>query len=75
VTVLDDLGNPVEGVAVSGSFTGSFNETGTASTGANGVAELTTSATVKGGLSFGFCVTGLTGGGLPYNVSGDCATY
>ncbi|MGD8357039.1 MAG: Ig-like domain-containing protein [Lysobacterales bacterium] len=75
VTVLDDLGNPVEGVTVSGGFTGSFTETGSAGTGANGVADLTTTTTVKGGVSFGFCVTDLTGGGLPYNGSGDCATY
>jgi hypothetical protein len=74
VSVVDDLGNPVEGVTVSGTFSGSFDEPVAAGTGANGVAELSTGATAKGGISFTFCVDDVSGS-LPYNGLGGCATY
>jgi hypothetical protein len=74
VSVVDDLGDPVPGAVVTGTFTGSFNETVSATTGSDGVAVLLTASKRKGGLSFEFCVDGLSFAGLVYDPSSNSAT-
>jgi PKD repeat protein len=69
VSIRDDLGNAVEGVVVTASFTGSFNESGTATTDSNGNALITSINTAKGGVNFSLCVDDVTAG-LSY-ASGD----
>ncbi len=66
VTVVDDLGAPVAGATVSGTFSGDYSESGSAATDANGVATLQTDERVKGSPSFTFCVDDVTHGGLAY---------
>lgn len=66
VTVVDDCGNPISGVTVSGTFTGDFNESHSAVTNASGVAILQTVGVKKGGVSITFCVDNVTGS-LPYD--------
>ena len=61
VSVLDDLGSPVNGALVSGTFSGTFSETAQAVTDASGVAELLTSSTASGSVSVSFCVDSLSG--------------
>ncbi|NCF74392.1 MAG: hypothetical protein GWP67_12910, partial [Gammaproteobacteria bacterium] len=56
VIVVDDFGSPVSGASVSGSFTGTFAESDSATTDGNGSVTLTTTATAKGGFTFSFCV-------------------
>ena len=76
VVVADNEGNVVGSVVVNGDFSGSFNESVSATTGGNGSATLTTSAQEKKP-SFQFCVTGLSGS-LPYNDADNamtCASY
>jgi uncharacterized GH25 family protein len=75
VTILDDLGNPVAGATVTGSFTGHFNESGVADvTDANGVAVLITAGSLKGRLNFEFCVDDVTETTLTYDPSANVAT-
>ncbi|MBY6210352.1 family 16 glycosylhydrolase [Microbulbifer agarilyticus] len=61
VTVLDDLGNPVSGATVTGDFSGTWSESASAVTDANGVATLVTSGTAKGGVTVNFCVSDVSG--------------
>ncbi len=74
VTVLDDLGNPVASADVTGSFTGDFNEPVAATTDANGVAVLSTTTTSRGGISFVFCVDGVTHATLTYDSAVNAET-
>lgn len=75
VTVTDDLGSPVGSLTVNGTFSGSYNESASGATGGDGSATLTTSSTVKGGVSFTFCVDSISGSALPYApVTPDCAS-
>lgn len=69
VTVHDDQENPVSGATVSGSFSGSFNETASGVTGADGKVVLTTNGTAKGGVVVDFCVDQVTHSSLSYNSS------
>ncbi|MFI2812116.1 PKD domain-containing protein [Microbulbifer sp. JSM ZJ756] len=69
VTVLDDLGRGVSGVSVTGNFSGDITESGaTATTDANGMATVTSTATAGGNVSASFCVTDLSGGGLSHDT-------
>jgi beta-glucanase (GH16 family) len=68
VTILDDLGNPVEGVTVQGDFSGTWNETATATTDANGIANLITTTSLGGAVTVNFCVRDISGG-LPFDSS------
>jgi beta-glucanase (GH16 family) len=61
ITVLDDLGGPVSGATVSGTFSGTWNETASGVTDASGVAELLSSTTSSGGVSVNFCVDNVSG--------------
>ncbi len=72
VTILDDLGNPASGYNVTGIFTGSFDETKSGTTGANGQVTLTTSARVPDPM-FDFCVDSVSGA-LPYNAGANVVT-
>jgi beta-glucanase (GH16 family)/PKD repeat protein len=68
VTVLDDLGAPAVGVNVTGNFSGTWNETASAVSDSNGVAQLISSSSASGGVSVNFCVSDVTGG-LPLDTS------
>ncbi|WP_370477323.1 LamG-like jellyroll fold domain-containing protein [Tamlana flava] len=74
VTILDNLGNPVSGATVFGSFSGSWNESHNAVTGSNGVAYLQTSSTLKGGVAVNFCVDNVSHGSLAYDDTQNVIT-
>jgi len=74
VSIVDDLGSPVAGATVSGTFAGAFAETQARVTGSNGSAVLTTSATTKGGTSFGFCVDSIVHTVTTYDASANALT-
>jgi sialate O-acetylesterase len=61
ITVQDNCGNPVSNATVTGTFSGDFNETRTAVTGANGVATLNTVGTKSGSVTITVCVDNVTG--------------
>ena len=73
VSVIDDLGNPVSGASISGTFTGTFNEAAVEVTDATGVATLSTVATAKGGVSFTFCVDDVVSA-TTYDASANATT-
>ena len=76
VTIEDDFGNPVSGAVVNGDFSGSFNESISRITDANGVVIFETNVAIKGSISFSFCVTEVQKSGLSYSGSGgDCDSY
>jgi hypothetical protein len=74
VTVVDNNGNPVQGAAVTGNFTGDYNETRSGVTNAQGVATIDTVATARGNINFTFCVTNITHGSLDYAPGGNNVT-
>jgi beta-glucanase (GH16 family) len=65
VTVTDDLGSPVAGATVTGTFSGTWNESGSAVTNADGVASFVTSTAAKGKVAVNFCVDDVTGTTYP----------
>jgi len=78
VTVVDDFGTVISGVTVTGTFTGSYNQTVSNGTGGGGVAALTTSNDPqKRNIAFTFCVDSISSvSGLEYNPpTPDCDTY
>ncbi|WP_162129531.1 BNR-4 repeat-containing protein [Algibacter luteus] len=74
VTILDDTGNPVSGASVTGTFSGTFNETVNDSSGSDGTVTLLTSSTAKGGVTVNFCVDNVTHATLTYNSSLNVVT-
>ncbi len=75
VTIADDLGNPVSGATVTGDFSGTWSETQSATTDANGVASFITSTTASGGVTVNFCVSDITDTTLTFdsaNSTGTC---
>ncbi len=68
VTVLDDIGNPAVGVNVTGNFSGTWNESASTVTDANGIAQFITNTSASGGVSVSFCVSDVTGG-LPLDTT------
>jgi len=72
VTIFDDLGGPVAGAVVTGTFSGTFNETQSGTTGADGTVVLLTSATAKGKVSVSFCVNDVVAS-LPYNPNDNAS--
>jgi sialate O-acetylesterase len=72
-TIVNNCGAPVAGATVTGTFTGSFNETIVAVTGSNGVATFDTVGTKSGGVSVTFCVNNVAGS-LPYNSGNNVIT-
>jgi hypothetical protein len=73
VRVTDDCGTPVSGATVVTSFTGSFNETTTGVTGADGTAVMTTAKFVRDIPAFTVCVDEVTHG-LPYDPADNLIT-
>lgn len=71
VSIRDDLGGGASGVTVTGSFSGTFNESVSGVTGSGGSVSFTTAASAKGGVSVTFCVTSVSGGALPYDSNDD----
>lgn len=74
VTILDNTGQPVPSSQVSGTFSGTFNETGTAQTDSNGMAYFQTNATAKGGVTVNFCVDDVTHDTLAYDPNSNTIT-
>jgi hypothetical protein len=74
VTIVDNLGNPVDGAAVMGTFTGDFNESASGVTGAGGTVTLVTTGSKKGSLNFTFCVDDVTHGSLSYDPGSNGQT-
>ncbi|WP_221413320.1 polysaccharide lyase family 7 protein [Marinoscillum sp. 108] len=74
VTILDNNGSAVANATVTGTFSGTFNETVSGSTDSNGTVELVTSSTAKGGVSVNLCVDDVTHASLVYNSSLNVVT-
>lgn len=67
ITVLDGTGTAVSGATVTGTFSGTFNETVIGVTESDGRVTLLTSATAKGGVIVDLCVDNVTHSALVYN--------
>ena len=57
VTITDNLGSPIAGASVTGNFSGSWNEPGSAITDEQGIATIVTTTALSGGVTVKFCVT------------------
>ncbi|HEY5621189.1 MAG TPA: hypothetical protein VIR77_01170, partial [Pontiella sp.] len=73
VTILDAYNVPVSGATVSGTFTGSFSESGSAVTDGSGVAVIQTLAKTKNP-SFTFTVDSVTASGYTYDPASNVET-
>lgn len=69
VKIFDHQANAVSGATVTGTFSGSFNETVTGVTSTDGTVSLQTSAREKGDISFDFCVGNIQHATLMYYPS------
>jgi hypothetical protein len=69
VTVADNCGDPVAGAYVDGTFSGSFNESSSATTNSSGVVTLETTDWQKGKTAVTLCVDNITS--IPAYNSGD----
>lgn len=74
VSLIDNLGNAVDAASITGDFSGTFNETVSATTGPNGSATLVTGATAKGSVSFEFCVSAIVHASLGYDAAMNTQT-
>ncbi|MFU8765143.1 MAG: Ig-like domain-containing protein [Haliea sp.] len=74
VTITDNLGNPVAGASVTGTFSGSWSETHTEVTDSNGVASFITSSTRRGSVTVNFCVNDVADTSLPFDSAGSTGT-
>ena len=61
-------------LSTSGTFTGSFAESAMGVTAGDGTVTLTTTGTVKGSVSFTFCVDGVSHGTLAYDPGSNAQT-
>ncbi len=73
VVVADENGAAVSGATVTGTFSGSHNQTITATTGSNGSALLQTSVT-SGSVAFTFCVNNVSHASLTYDPTANAET-
>jgi hypothetical protein len=73
VTVFDNCGNPVPSAQVNGTFSGDFNENGSAITDDSGVAVVYTAASVAKP-SYTFCVDSVVKGTMPYEPANNVET-
>lgn len=73
VVVLDENGAAVEGANVSGTFSGSHNESITAQTDAGGVAELVTSVRNRD-VAFNVCIDDVVKAGMTYDPASNVET-
>lgn len=71
VALVDDSGTPVKDAEVTGSFTGTFNETVTGSTNGDGVARLDTRGHERDPVSFSFCVDSASHPDLTYDPASN----
>ena len=67
VLIHDNLGNPTAGATVTGTFSGTFNETGSGVTGSDGTVNFQTTSTTKGSVVIDFCVDDVTHSSLIYD--------
>ncbi|RIA09399.1 putative secreted protein (Por secretion system target) [Flavobacteriaceae bacterium MAR_2010_72] len=74
VTIVDNLGNPIANAQVTGTFSGTFNESASAYTNSNGSAALQTQASSKGTVTVNFCVDSVVYSALPYEPSNNTVT-
>jgi PKD repeat protein len=74
VVILDNDNYVVPHATVTGRFSGSINETVTATTGDNGLAEFSTVGTKRGRCRLTFCVDDVTGAGLTYTPGDNIET-
>jgi subtilisin family serine protease len=74
VFIVDETGNPVANALVSGSFTGSLNESASKTTSSAGLAVLETTGTAKGGVIFTFCVESVAHPDLQYDPGSNSET-
>ncbi len=74
ITIYDDLGTAVSGATVTGTFSGSFNETVSGTTDSNGTVVLVTNGTAKGKITVDFCVSNVTHSSLTYAPEQDVIT-
>jgi PKD repeat protein len=56
VTIVDDQGNPVSGATVTGNFLAPYDEPASGATVGDGTVTFQTNSTLRGGVSFEFCV-------------------
>lgn len=68
VTIHDDLENVVADATVTGTFSGTYNETVTGITAADGTVTLTTTGVAKGGVTVDLCVDEVTHSTLTYDA-------
>jgi len=74
VTITDNLGNPVSGATVSGTFSGTFSQSVSGVTNSSGVVNFQTSGSAGGAITVNFCVDNVTKSGLTYNSSQNVIT-
>ncbi len=67
VEIVNNLGGAVTGAEVFGTFSGDVNESVSATTGADGIATLTTTQTIKGRLKFTITIDNVTHSTLTYD--------
>lgn len=72
-TVTDDTGAPMPGAVVTGTFTGLVSGTVSGTTGSNGKVTLISTTSVRGGITFTFCVDDVSGS-LPYDETSNIET-
>ncbi|QBY04482.1 carbohydrate-binding protein [Thalassotalea sp. HSM 43] len=73
VTVVDDQGTPLEGITVSGDWSGLSNSSASAITNSSGQVSFSSSTVRNPSGTFTFTVTDITGG-LPYNAASNTET-
>lgn len=74
VTIMDDQGNPVMGANVTGTFSGTFNETANGQTQTDGTVTFKSVGSKKGSVSVGFCVDQVTHPTLTYDPAANVMT-
>lgn len=74
VVIKDSQGNPVSGATVSGTFSGSYNQSLSATTDSTGTATLTTTTSVSGTVTFTFCVGNVTKASFTYDSGANVET-
>ena len=74
VTILNNLGSAVSGAQVFGTFSGDINASVSATSGADGVATLITTQTIKGRMKFTITVDNVTHSSLTYDPGSNAET-
>lgn len=69
VTIHDSQESPVGGATVTGTFSGTFNETVSGQTGSDGTVTLVTTGTARGGVTVNLCVDDVTHTSLSYDAT------